>query len=79
MTRSGRIDLIKIDIEGQEMHIFNDVASWPTLCEVRCMAAEVHEWLVPGSADALEYFLEVRLYKLSLLLSLSLSMHHTSI
>jgi hypothetical protein len=59
MTTSGRIDFIKIDIEGQEVHIFNDRKSWPTLCQVRCMAAEVHEWLVQGSADALENFLEV--------------------
>lgn len=59
MTKSGRIDLLKLDIEGQELHIFNDKASWPALCEVRCMAAEVHEWLVKGSAGALEHFLEV--------------------
>ena len=59
MTRSGRIDLLKLDIEGQELHIFNDVASWPALCEVRCMAAELHEWLVKGSAASLERFLEV--------------------
>ena len=73
MTKSGRIDLLKLDIEGQELHLFTDVASWPALCEVRCMAAEVHEWLVKGSAASLERFLEVRLPVLPVISSFSLT------
>lgn len=60
MTKSGVIDFIKIDIEGEEKQIFEDRASWPALCEVRCIATEIHGW-IQGAEEALKTFLTVRL------------------
>ena len=65
MSRNGRIDFMKIDIEGYEKEIFTDEASWPVLCEMRCIAAELHDWFIPGCADALNKFLNVRGYELN--------------
>ena len=59
MSRNGRIDFMKIDIEGYEREIFSDEASWPVLCEMRCIAAEVHDWFLPGCSAALNKFLQV--------------------
>lgn len=50
---------MKIDIEGYEREIFSDEASWPVLCEMRCIAAEVHDWFLPGCSAALNKFLQV--------------------
>lgn len=59
MSRFERIDFLKLDIEGQEKFILEDEESWPVLCAVRCMAAEVHDNLEPGSTASLEHFLAV--------------------
>jgi hypothetical protein len=59
MTRFGRIDFLKLDIEGQEKSILEDEDSWPVLCQLRCMAAELHDNLEPGTTDSLEHFLRV--------------------
>lgn len=59
MSTYERIDFLKLDIEGQEKYILEDEASWPVLCDVRCIAAEVHEVIEPGATDALEDFLTV--------------------
>lgn len=59
MSIYGTIDFLKLDIEGQEKYIFEDEKSWPVLCGVRCMAAEVHEKLAPGATRALEDFISV--------------------
>lgn len=59
MTKNSRIDLLKIDIEGYEKEIFSDEASWPVLYEMRCIAAEIHDWFAPGCSDALNHFLQV--------------------
>lgn len=58
MSKSGKIDFMKIDIEGYEKEIFPDVASWPVMCEMRCIAAEIHDWFEPGCSDALNKFLQ---------------------
>ena len=59
MTKSGTIDFIKVDIEGEEKQLFQDRASWPALCEVRCIATEIHGW-ISGAEEALNTFLKVR-------------------
>ena len=66
MSKSGHIDFLKLDIEGQEKYILEDKDSWPVLCTVRCMAAEVHDRLEAGATEALQTFLAVcvsRLYQ----------------
>lgn len=59
MTSQGRIDFLKLDIEGQEKFVLEDQESWPALCKVRCMAAEVHDRIEPGCSTALANFLAV--------------------
>lgn len=58
MTKSGAIDFIKVDIEGEEKQLFEDRASWPALCEVRCIATEIHGWIA-GAEEAFNTFLKV--------------------
>jgi hypothetical protein len=65
MSKSGRIDFMKIDIEGYEKEIFPDQSQWPVLCGMRCIVAELHDWMVPGCADALNVFLQVLVALLS--------------
>lgn len=70
MSKSGKIDFMKIDIEGYEKEIFPDVASWPVMCEMRCIAAEIHDWFEPGCSDALNKFLQVLISSFVVLLFL---------
>lgn len=44
------IDLLKIDIEGSEIELFSDSASW--LPRVKAMLVETHDRLRPGCTDA---------------------------
>jgi hypothetical protein len=69
MTKSGTIDFIKIDIEGEEKQLFKDRSSWPILCEIRCIATEIHGW-VAGAEEAFSTFLRV--------CSLSLAFFHAA-
>lgn len=47
----GQVDLLKLDCEGAEWEIFDDLKTWKS---VRCLAMEYHLWAKPGaSADML--------------------------
>ena len=46
-----RLDLLKMDVEGAEVEILRDAASW--LDRVNVMIIELHDRLVPGCGEAL--------------------------
>jgi hypothetical protein len=52
------IDVMKLDVEGAEKIIFEDAKSWPTLCSLRCLSAELHGW-VQGARESWQNFLKV--------------------
>jgi FkbM family methyltransferase len=46
-----QIDLLKLDIEGSELHLFSDGANrW--ICLVKAIAIELHDRFMPGCAQA---------------------------
>eukprot|EP00892_Ulva_mutabilis_P006528 jgi/Ulvmu1/4247/UM192_0007.1 len=57
-ARAGRFDLIKLDIEGEEVHILPDAASRAVLCEARCIFMELHDRFEPGCTAAFHDFLQ---------------------
>lgn len=59
-AQAGRFDLIKLDIEGEELHILPDAPSRAVLCEARCIFMELHERFEPGCNAAFTEFLEAR-------------------
>lgn len=59
-SQAGRFDLIKLDIEGEELRILPDAASRAVLCEAVCMFMELHERFEPGCDAAFKDFLQVR-------------------
>lgn len=60
MTRSGRFDFIKMDVEGEEKQLLKDPASHAVLCEALCIFMELHERFQPGCVEAFRIFLQVR-------------------
>lgn len=48
----GELDLLKIDIEGAEIEVFETAASW--LPRVRAIMIETHDFFRPGCADAVQ-------------------------
>ena len=57
-TRSGRMDFLKIDIEGAEKYLLEEDESIAVLCEARCIFMELHERYSPGAEAAYDAFLE---------------------
>lgn len=57
LTPSGRFDFIKLDVEGEELHLLGEAETRAQLCAARCIFMEVHEWFVPGSEGAYRKFL----------------------
>lgn len=53
----GAFDLIKLDIEGEELHIFPDEPSRAVLCRARCLFLELHENIEIGCQAALDDFI----------------------
>lgn len=60
MTRSGRFDFIKLDVEGEEKSLLKDPSSQEVLCEASCIFMELHERFEPGCIEAFRIFLQVR-------------------
>ena len=61
MTKSGRFDFIKMDVEGEEKQLLKDPASHEVLCQALCIFMELHERFEPGCVEAFRVFLQVRL------------------
>ena len=57
----GRLDLLKMDVEGAEEQIFRDASEW--LDRVDVMMVELHDRLVPGCAEALYAALHGRRFR----------------
>lgn len=57
LSRTGRFDFIKIDIEGEERQILSDPASRAVLCEAVCIFMELHDRFAPGCSNAFRAFL----------------------
>jgi hypothetical protein len=60
MTKSGRFDFIKLDVEGEEKRLLKDPSSHEVLCEALCIFMELHERFEPGCVEAFRVFLQVR-------------------
>lgn len=60
MTKSGRFDFIKLDVEGEEKQLLKDPSSHAVLCEALCIFMELHERFEPGCVEAFRLFLRVR-------------------
>jgi FkbM family methyltransferase len=58
-----RIDILKIDIEGAERHLFQTADEW--LDKVSVLAIELHDGLVHGCSDAMFNALKGREYSIS--------------
>jgi len=52
IQRYGRIDLLKLDIEGSERTVLEHSAKW--ISEISTLVIELHDRHVPGCTDALE-------------------------
>ena len=57
LSRTGTIDLIKLDIEGEEKRVMVDPPSIEVLCEAICIFMELHERLEAGCWAAFDSFL----------------------
>ena len=54
---SGRIDLLKVDIEGAEKEVFqNGTAKW--IHRIGVLAVELHDHIVPGASQSLNQALQ---------------------
>lgn len=47
VAKLGHVDILKLDCEGAEWEIFEDLATWKS---VRCLAMEYHLWAKPGAS-----------------------------
>lgn len=52
VAEHGRIDILKIDIEGGEKVLFEDPSCAGWLEKTRAIYAELHDWMQPGSSRA---------------------------
>ncbi len=52
IAEHGKIDILKIDIEGSEKPLFEDPSCVEWLANTRVIYAELHDWMNPGSASA---------------------------
>jgi len=52
VAEHGKIDILKIDIEGSEKPLFEDPSCVEWLANTRVIHAELHDWMNPGSASA---------------------------
>jgi FkbM family methyltransferase len=52
VAEHGKIDILKIDIEGSEKALFEDPACAEWLTHTRVIYAELHDWMEPGSSRA---------------------------
>lgn len=50
-SREQFIDILKIDIEGAERHVFHSNLEW--LDYVGTIVIELHDWIVPGSSNSM--------------------------
>lgn len=57
LVPGGRFDVIKLDVEGEEVTLLADAASRPVLCAALCIALELHERFAPGADAAYAAFL----------------------
>ena len=58
MAPTGNIDIIKLDIEGEERRLFLDPPSTKVLCSAICVFMELHERFEPGCNAAFKQFLD---------------------
>jgi hypothetical protein len=59
MTKVGKFDFIKLDVEGEEKQILQDPSSHEVLCEASCVFMELHDRFEPGCTEAFNAFLQV--------------------
>jgi len=52
VAEHGRIDILKLDIEGSEKALFSDPSCHEWLANTRLIYAELHDWMEPGSSRA---------------------------
>ena len=52
VAEHGKIDILKIDIEGSEKALFEDPSCGEWLTNTRVIYAELHDWMTPGSSRA---------------------------
>jgi hypothetical protein len=52
VAEHGKIDILKIDIEGSEKALFEDPSCAEWLTNTRVIYAELHDWMEPGSSRA---------------------------
>ena len=74
----GRIDILKIDIEGSEKAIFEDASAELWLNHTRVIYAELHDWMQPGSSRA--FYQAITRFDFSQQLSgeiVAIELHHT--
>jgi hypothetical protein len=50
---SGKLFIIKIDIEGFEKDLFSSETSW--LSEATVVIIELHDWMLPGQYNSLPF------------------------
>lgn len=52
VAERGRIDILKIDIEGGEKTLFEDPSCQKWLADTRVIYVELHDWMKPGCSPA---------------------------
>jgi Methyltransferase FkbM domain len=57
-AHNGRLDFIKLDIEGAEKQILDDPGSREILCHARCIFMELHDSFQDGCTQSFQTFLD---------------------